>query len=145
MASSARTEQWIFTGGSRSSFTMSVFLILAASSTVLPLSHSVARLEGAIPLPPPPARRRAPSRRPGCPSRRSRRYGDCCSDRRPSRCTPCPSPLLSLPVDGLDIDAFLGALVERRHVAQPLHDLDHPLAAVLDVLLGGEPGGAGAE
>ena len=53
MASSARTEQWIFTGGSLSSFTMSVFLILAASSTVLPLSHSVARLDEAMALPHP--------------------------------------------------------------------------------------------
>jgi len=32
---------------------MSVFLILAASSTVLPLSHSVARLDDAIALPHP--------------------------------------------------------------------------------------------
>jgi hypothetical protein len=53
MASSASTEQWIFTGGSFSSLTMSVFLILAASSTVLPLSHSVARLEEAMALPQP--------------------------------------------------------------------------------------------
>jgi hypothetical protein len=48
MASSASTEQWIFTGGSDSSATMSVFLIASAWSTVLPLSHSVARLELAI-------------------------------------------------------------------------------------------------
>src|SRR3970040_1943124 len=51
MASSASTEQWIFTGGSFSSFTMSVFLILAASSTVLPLSHSVGRLDAANGVP----------------------------------------------------------------------------------------------
>ena len=48
IASSASTEQWIFTGGSASSATMSVFLIARASSIVLPLSHSVARLELAI-------------------------------------------------------------------------------------------------
>ena len=48
MASSARTEQWIFTGGRLSSATMSVFLMARASSTVLPFSHSVARLELAI-------------------------------------------------------------------------------------------------
>ena len=53
IASSASTEQWIFTGGSLSSFTMSVFLILAASSTVRPLSHSVARLDEAMALPQP--------------------------------------------------------------------------------------------
>src|SRR5262249_32451400 len=53
IASSARTEQWIFTGGSFSSLTMSVFLILAASSIVLPLSHSVARLDDAMALPQP--------------------------------------------------------------------------------------------
>jgi len=53
IASSASTEQWIFTGGSFSSFTMSVFLILAASSTVLPFSHSVARLDDAMALPHP--------------------------------------------------------------------------------------------
>jgi len=53
IASSASTEQWIFTGGSFSSLTMSVFLILAASSTVLPFSHSVARLDDAMALPHP--------------------------------------------------------------------------------------------
>ena len=41
MASSARTEQWIFTGGSARCLAMSVFLIVSASSTVLPLTHSV--------------------------------------------------------------------------------------------------------
>ena len=50
MASSASTEQWIFTGGSFSSFTMSVFLIFPASSTLLPFSHSVARLDEAMAL-----------------------------------------------------------------------------------------------
>jgi len=34
----ASTEQWIFTGGSESSRTMSVFLIESASSTVLPFT-----------------------------------------------------------------------------------------------------------
>ena len=53
MASSASTEQWIFTGGRLSSVTMSVFLIASASSTVLPFSHSVARLELAIAEPQP--------------------------------------------------------------------------------------------
>src|ERR1700731_840935 len=53
MASSARTEQWIFTGGSESSFTMSIFLIERASSTALPLTHSVASDEDAIAEPQP--------------------------------------------------------------------------------------------
>ena len=41
IASSARTEQWILTGGSDSSFAISVFLILVASSRVFPYTHSV--------------------------------------------------------------------------------------------------------
>jgi hypothetical protein len=41
IASSARIEQWIFTGGSASSSAMAVFLIVSASSSVLPLTHSV--------------------------------------------------------------------------------------------------------
>src|SRR6266849_9946111 len=53
MASSARTEQWIFTGGSESSLTISVFLICSASSTVLPFTHSVAREDDAIAEPQP--------------------------------------------------------------------------------------------
>src|ERR1017187_2705407 len=48
LASSASTEQWIFTGGSDSSFTMSVLRIVSASSTVLPFTHSVAREDDAI-------------------------------------------------------------------------------------------------
>src|ERR1035437_3238543 len=48
IASSASTEQWIFTGGSDSSFTMSVFLMVSASSTVLPFTHSVASEDEAI-------------------------------------------------------------------------------------------------
>ena len=53
IASSASTEQWIFTGGSESSFTMSVFLIARASSTVLPFTHSVASEEEAMAEPQP--------------------------------------------------------------------------------------------
>jgi hypothetical protein len=53
MASSASTEQWIFTGGRLSSATMSVFLIARASSTVFPFNHSVARLELAMAEPHP--------------------------------------------------------------------------------------------
>src|SRR5213079_1511468 len=53
IASSARTEQWIFTGGRLSSLTISVFLIARASAKVLPLTHSVAKLELAIALPQP--------------------------------------------------------------------------------------------
>src|SRR5580692_4118088 len=48
IASSANSEQWIFTGGSDSSFTMSMFLMASASSTVLPLTHSVAKEELAM-------------------------------------------------------------------------------------------------
>src|SRR5204863_8210579 len=47
------TEQLILPGDTFSSLTLSVFLLLAASSTVLPLSHSVARLDDAIALPHP--------------------------------------------------------------------------------------------
>ena len=53
MASSASTEQWIFTGGSESSFTMSMFLMERASSTVLPFTHSVASEEEAMAEPQP--------------------------------------------------------------------------------------------
>src|SRR5258708_23966267 len=41
MASSASTEQWIFTGGSDSSLAISRLVILTASSTDLPFPHSV--------------------------------------------------------------------------------------------------------
>ena len=41
IASSASTEQWIFTGGRASSFAMCVFLMVSASSTDLPFTHSV--------------------------------------------------------------------------------------------------------
>src|SRR5208283_2672178 len=53
IASSANTEQWILTGGSESSFTMSMFLMVRASSTVLPLTHSVAKEEEAMAEPQP--------------------------------------------------------------------------------------------
>src|SRR5437899_6333025 len=61
MASSASTEQWIFTGGSDSSRTMSVFLIESASATVLPFTHSVASDELAIAEPQPKVLNRASS------------------------------------------------------------------------------------
>src|SRR6185503_19961334 len=41
MAHSARIEPWIFTGGSERSSAIWVFLMVAASSRVLPLTHSV--------------------------------------------------------------------------------------------------------
>ena len=43
MASSASTEQWIFTGGNASSSASWVLLMVTASSRVLPFIHSVAR------------------------------------------------------------------------------------------------------
>ena len=53
MASSARIEQWIFTGGSASSSAMAEFLIASASSSVRPRTHSVTSeldaIAGAIP------------------------------------------------------------------------------------------------
>src|SRR5579862_5111169 len=53
MASSASTEQWILTGGSESSFTISMFLMERASSTVLPFTHSVASEDDAMAEPQP--------------------------------------------------------------------------------------------
>ncbi len=53
MASSARIEQWIFTGGSASSAAICVFLMVAASSTLLPFTHSVTSDEEAMALPQP--------------------------------------------------------------------------------------------
>src|ERR1035438_5976632 len=53
IASSASTEQWILTGGKDNSLTISVFLICRASSTVLPLTHSVASEEEAMAEPQP--------------------------------------------------------------------------------------------
>src|SRR5580765_7545780 len=66
IASSASTEQWIFTGGRLSSLTMSVFLIARASSTVLPRSHSVASDELAMALPQPNVLNFASSLTPVC-------------------------------------------------------------------------------
>src|ERR1700758_656198 len=51
IASSARTEQWTFTGGKDNSSTIEVLRISIAWSMVLPLSHSVARLLDAMALP----------------------------------------------------------------------------------------------
>ena len=48
MASSAKIEQWILTGGSANSWAMSVFLIRPASSRDFPLTHSVTKEELAI-------------------------------------------------------------------------------------------------
>jgi hypothetical protein len=48
-----QTQSCILTGGKESSFTISVFCIANASSSVLPLTHSVARLELAIAEPQP--------------------------------------------------------------------------------------------
>ena len=53
IASSASTLQWILTGGSESSSTIWVFEIWSASSSVLPLIHSVASDELAIAEPQP--------------------------------------------------------------------------------------------
>ena len=48
MASSARIEQWILTGGSASSSAICVFLIDIASSSVLPFTHSVTSEDDAV-------------------------------------------------------------------------------------------------
>ena len=53
MASSARIEQWIFTGGSASSSAICVLRILAASSSVRPFTHSVTSDDEAIAEPQP--------------------------------------------------------------------------------------------
>jgi arginine exporter protein ArgO len=53
IASSARIEQWIFTGGSASSSAIWVFLMASASSSVLPLTHSVTSELDAIAEPQP--------------------------------------------------------------------------------------------
>ena len=53
MASSARIEQWIFTGGSASSSAIWLFLMDSASSSVLPLTHSVTSELDAIAEPQP--------------------------------------------------------------------------------------------
>jgi hypothetical protein len=48
MASSANTEQWIFTGGKANSSTIVILSMVIASSNDLPLSHSVAKDDDAI-------------------------------------------------------------------------------------------------
>ena len=53
MASSARTEQCIFTGGRASSSAMSVFLISEATDNDLPFTHSVSHELDAIAEPQP--------------------------------------------------------------------------------------------
>ncbi len=53
MASSARIEQWIFTGGRASSSAIWVFFRFIASSRVLPLTHSVTSEEEAMAEPQP--------------------------------------------------------------------------------------------
>src|SRR5690606_23962331 len=53
MASSANTEQWIFTGGRFSSSAIWLFFSSAASSTLLPLIHSVASDDDAMAEPQP--------------------------------------------------------------------------------------------
>ena len=53
MASSASTEQWIFTGGSASSLAICVFLMVSASSTDLPFTHSVTSEDEAMADPQP--------------------------------------------------------------------------------------------
>lgn len=53
MASSASTEQWILTGGRLSSSAIMLFLMVAASSTVFPFSHSVASEDDAMAEPQP--------------------------------------------------------------------------------------------
>jgi len=46
-------EQWIFTGGSASSSAICVFLMVAASSMDLPLTHSVTSEDEAMAEPQP--------------------------------------------------------------------------------------------
>src|SRR5690606_29284823 len=53
MASSASTEQWIFTGGRDSSRATSLLEIFSASSTERPLTHSVTSDDEAIAEPQP--------------------------------------------------------------------------------------------
>lgn len=53
IASSARIEQCILTGGSANSLAMCVFLIVDAWSKVLPLTHSVTNELLAMALPQP--------------------------------------------------------------------------------------------
>ena len=53
MASSARMEQWILTGGSASSSAMAVLRMASASSSDLPLTHSVTSDDDAMAEPQP--------------------------------------------------------------------------------------------
>ncbi|MNR38732.1 hypothetical protein D3C85_1568590 [compost metagenome] len=53
IASSANTEQWIFTGGKANSSTKSILSIAKAWSIDLPFNHSVAKDEEAIAEPHP--------------------------------------------------------------------------------------------
>jgi hypothetical protein len=53
MASSARIEQWIFTGGKASSSAICVLRMDIASSSDLPLTHSVTSEDEAIAEPQP--------------------------------------------------------------------------------------------
>ena len=61
MASSASTEQWIFTGGRSSSAATSVLRMRPASSTVRPVTHSVMSEEEAMAEPQPKVLKRASS------------------------------------------------------------------------------------
>ena len=53
IASSASMEQWSLMGGSERYWAISVFLMASASSTVLPLTHSVASDDDAMAEPQP--------------------------------------------------------------------------------------------
>src|SRR6185312_13385014 len=66
MASSASTEQWIFTGGSESSWAISLLVIWVASSMDLPFTHSVTSELEAIAEPQPKVLKRASSMTPVC-------------------------------------------------------------------------------
>jgi hypothetical protein len=62
------TEQWILTGGRCSSSAIMLFLMVSASSTVLPLSHSVASELDAMADPQPNVLNLASSMRPSSPT-----------------------------------------------------------------------------
>src|SRR5580692_7861712 len=165
MASSASTEQWIFTGGRFSSSTICEFLMASASSTVLPLIHSVASDDEAMAEPHPKVLNLASSMTPssetricrritsphaGAPTRPVPTFGSSLSSVPTFRGFSAWSITFSLyamtlssfggssvsrPVDGLQIDSFFVHLVERRHVAQVLHLRDHELRHVVDLFL----------
>src|SRR6185312_6866093 len=148
MASSARTEQWIFTGGRFSSLTMSTFLIDSASSTLFPLIHSVASELDAMAEPQPnvlnfassmtPASftlicRRITSPHAGAPTRPVPTFGSSLSSVPTLRGFSAWSITFSLyamaipyssvrrPLDGLQINPLFVHLVEGAHVAEVLH------------------------